>query len=305
MSIRLSADGLSFWTAKAVAAPTESGGWLPDMRPRPEEKTMLFDKRSSGADRIRGLVDLYIKKSGMGTPVRTDIYLDTTHTVAVPTALFDPQQAADYLRVNNITTGPTDGVWASLFGSGEATAVVVFDRAAVAEAEASTGTGTEPSTGAATRTAFSAEAASSTETAFSVGVDSPAGAKFPIGSRIPVETEQPANTKSPAEAPVWIRTPFAINDLVRHARRKKEKTGRKFAVVYLGAANAYLSVYAGCGGMLYCDTLPYSTPADVLYYLRELAQKWDLLYNPIYVRGNRSAEVVKTVRKTFKKAQCG
>lgn len=132
LSIRLSSDGLSFWTAE-IDGPV--GGTWPECTPKAgsdsAETLIALSREPAPAERIRSAFGKCIDASGWsGWPVR--IMADTLKTVLVPAQLFDPAQADDYLAVHNIVAGPGDRIIVSqLTGDNPAAVVMACDRAII------------------------------------------------------------------------------------------------------------------------------------------------------------------------------
>lgn len=130
LSIRLSPDGLSFWTSKTGAAA--DGGRIPIHGTDSAETAIAFGRETGMPEDIRKAAGKCIGMCGWsGGPLR--IMLDTPKTVLVPSELFADGQAENYLKVNNITVSAGEEVLVSELSSGGRliTAIMVYDRAAL------------------------------------------------------------------------------------------------------------------------------------------------------------------------------
>lgn len=242
LSIRLSSDGLSFWT-EAVEWAIGGGPVEYSIKEgnASEETSVVLSRELAPGERIRSALSRCAAASGWtGGPVR--VMPDTLKSVLVPAGLFDPARVGDYLMVNGIAVGPDEETVVSrLAGDGiSAMAIMVCDREAVD----------------AVADVFGA------------------CARF----------------TSPFEA-----TTVGM-------KHKKKHTGKEFATLYLTGENVYLTVRAIPGGeWRYCEALPYSTTADILYYMQELATRFDIRKTPLHVSGEAAEKVAKALRKTFRR----
>lgn len=83
-----------------------------------------------------------------------------------------------------------------------------------------------------------------------------------------------------------------------------QKNVKDFTAIYLTPRNIYITVYAAISGrMLFCEALPYSSVTDILYYMTDLAGRFDILKGIVNIKGYRSRETLRTLRKKFKKAE--
>ena len=248
LSIRLSADGLSFWinAVSKDAGNASPWGYAPDYASQSPEKYMAFSRELGHAESIRRAIQRAVAAAGTQVgPVC--VMPDTCKTVLVPEELFDRGQVADYLLINNIAAGAaeTAEVAQVAVGAACAAAVIVYDREALNVA----------------REVF--------------------------GDRLHIT--------SPLEAAAAYSC----------RKFKRKYTGKDFAALYLTGANVYITVCtAGSGVLKYCEVLPYSSAADILYYMQEVGARFDLCKNPVYIKGIDGEKVAKLLKKTYKKCKC-
>lgn len=101
-------------------------------------------------------------------------------------------------------------------------------------------------------------------------------------------------------------SPFVINRRSYLESQRKNAGAKDCTAIYLTARNVYITVNeSSTGRILCCEVLPYASPADILYYLTDLAARFDILKGVVHIKGFRSKETLRALRKTFKKAQCG
>lgn len=99
-------------------------------------------------------------------------------------------------------------------------------------------------------------------------------------------------------------SPFVINRHSYLKSQKKNPRAKDCTALYLTARNVYITVNASASGrMLYCEVLPYSSPADILYYMTDLATRFDILKGVVHIKGRECRETLRALRKTFKKAE--
>ena len=91
----------------------------------------------------------------------------------------------------------------------------------------------------------------------------------------------------------------ATNDGIKH---RKKDAGREFATICLTGKNVYITVRSiPDGEWRYCEALPYSGTADILYYMQELSARFDIRKTPVCISGPGAEKVEKAVRKAFGK----
>ncbi len=242
MSIRLSPDGLSFWTARVTKATVEAAAdysW--EYGTESEEKFIALSRELPPEEMYRSALARCAQTAGWsGGPV--NILLDTLRTVLIPTELFDPAHMPDYLAVNNITARPDEETIATRLMIGGAIGVMLCRRSIIAAA------------------------------------DEVFGSRARFGS------------------------PFDTAAVYRTAKHRKKDAGKEFTTLCLAGRNVYITVQSIPDGELrYCEALPYSAAADILYYIHELSARFDIRKSPLYVRGEGAEKVEKILRKTFKK----
>ena len=94
-----------------------------------------------------------------------------------------------------------------------------------------------------------------------------------------------------------VNSPFAIN--LSHPPTRD----RLYLALYLTPGNAYITI-CGAEGMEYCEVLPYSGGADILYYIQELSAQYGLGESAIYIRGEGGRRVAKLLKKYFRNTRC-
>ena len=247
LSIRLSPDGLSFWTADSA---NPAGETYPECRPvagsESTETFLAFGKALSVDENLRRAASKCVEMAGwQGGPVR--LMPDTRNTVLIPAVLFDPRQTDDYLALNSIGVSGEEKVFVSRLSSPlpDAAVVMVYDRAAVGILEEA------------------------------------------FGNKL------------------WITSLFDAAAGYQGRKFKKKDTGKDFTTLYLTPSNVYITIQPVTGGdWKYCEALPYSSPADVLYYMHELAAKFDIRKTPLYIKGYGAEKAGKVLRKPFKRCKC-
>lgn len=104
---------------------------------------------------------------------------------------------------------------------------------------------------------------------------------------------------------VWFTSLLDVAADYAKIKHKKKDTGRDFTSLCLTTRNAYITIRSIPGGELrYCEILPCSSPADILYYMEEFAVKFDIRQTPVYVSGVGSEGVCKTLRNHFTRTKC-
>ncbi len=85
------------------------------------------------------------------------------------------------------------------------------------------------------------------------------------------------------------------------AKYKKKDAGKEFTSLYLTEKNVYITIQAiPLGEWRYCEVLPYSTTADLLYYMQELSARFDIRKTPLYASGANVEKVAKALQKSFR-----
>lgn len=141
LSIRLCANGLSFWTTALESSPDGSGsGFMPKPDSDSREQSIEFEGKPDASGYVRGCVRAAAARCAAitgwsGWPVR--VMPDTRKIVLVPDDLFDPAQAADYLQINNITMTDQEQIVLSRLSADypPAEIVMVYDRRMLDEIE--------------------------------------------------------------------------------------------------------------------------------------------------------------------------
>ena len=100
LSIRLSPDGLSFWTTGVVRAATQDKPVKQDLWDVSPESEFAFDRAKSVAENLNDGVSL-IKKT-VGECLMTEVYVDTLRTIPVPTEYASGDTLGKLLADNNI-----------------------------------------------------------------------------------------------------------------------------------------------------------------------------------------------------------
>ncbi|MCD8173236.1 MAG: DUF3822 family protein [Alistipes sp.] len=108
LSIRLSADGLSFWTGDhAEGIGTDGMKILPGAgEVVSADYPLLPDDGRSMDEALREAVSGFcgiLQARGVGMPFMKVLYVDTLSTVLVPSAIFDEADAEAYLQLHGIT----------------------------------------------------------------------------------------------------------------------------------------------------------------------------------------------------------
>lgn len=256
LSIRLSADGLTFWTTALDSVADGSGGGF-KTRPGSDsrEQSIVFDRAFDGKsnapgyaskDCVRAAAARCAEITGWDNwPVR--VMPDTRKTALVPECLFDPAQIAEYLTVNNIETSSEERIVLTRLSSDTPPAVVIM--------------------------AYDA-----------VSLD---GMEEIFGDY------------------VWYTSLFDTAAQYSTVKHKKKDSGRCFSTLYLTPTNVYITIRnISDGEWVYCESLSYSTPTDIFYYMMELSAQFDILRTPVYLRGTGSDAVAWVLNAKFRRPLC-
>lgn len=250
LSIRLSPDGLSFWTTGLAGAPAEAhSNYFLDYGAVSEEKYITFSKELGPEESVRRALVRADEASRGGVPgafrpVR--LMPDTCKTVLVPAELFDPEQAADYLKINNITVGAAETVEVS-----------------------------------------------------HITIDTPSPVAVMVYSATALRI-----AREVFDARLGITSPFEAAAAYTPAKLRRKDADKCFASLYLTGTNVYITVWRIGVVLEYCEVLPYSTTADILYYMHEVGARFGLHKNPIYIRGTGAKDTARMLKKSFKKCKC-
>lgn len=92
---------------------------------------------------------------------------------------------------------------------------------------------------------------------------------------------------------VELLSPFLIN--------RCRKNAKDFTAIYLTPQNMYISVSEAVSGRIFfCEVLPYSSQTDIVYYITDLASRFDIQKGIVHIKGCRSRDTQRTLRKIFK-----
>lgn len=128
LSIRLSPDGLSFWTTGLSAKATGSTGRHTDLWSRTPERNLASTPDSSLTDNIAAAFREIM--AAQDAVVSMEIYPDTLANCIIPAEYFDQESAAGYLAINNIQIKPGDAVFNAPLDA-DTVSLIVFDNEAV------------------------------------------------------------------------------------------------------------------------------------------------------------------------------
>ena len=264
LSIRLSPDGLSFWTTGLVGAFAEDRPTpLRDYRTESAERAIAFDRKAGVRENIGKALSLCTQGIEVAS---AEILLDTCKTILVPGELYDESQTADYLEINGFSKSRTETVVRSEAGSGSrrVVAIMVFNEDAVD----------------AVTDVFGEKAV----------FTSPVS----LGQRLPSKYYA-----DPVESIIKGRPAKPPGKLRKIAYKNN-------ASVYLTGTNAYITVQTvSQGEFVYYEILPYSSPADILYYMLEIAGQFpEVRETPLYIKGKDAEKTSKVLRKSFKNCRC-
>ena len=74
--------------------------------------------------------------------------------------------------------------------------------------------------------------------------------------------------------------------------------------LYLTPTHVYLAIANSSGKLVYTEAMPYSTEADILYYLHVISQQIELAQGRIEVYGRGKENLCKRLRKYYKEVRC-
>lgn len=128
LSIRLSPDGLSFWTTGLSAKDTGSTGQHTDLWSRTPERHFAFAPDSPLTENIAAAFREI--RAAQEDAVSMEIYPDTLANCIIPAEYSDPESIDGYLAMNDIQLKPGDAVFNAPLDA-DTVSLIVFDKEAV------------------------------------------------------------------------------------------------------------------------------------------------------------------------------
>ncbi|MCC8018669.1 MAG: DUF3822 family protein [Rikenellaceae bacterium] len=279
LSIRLSADGLSFWTGDHAEGFGTDGMTIRPGRsemvsadyPIPADPHCVGEAVREAVSGFRGI----LQARGIGMPSVKIVYIDTLSTVLVPSAVFDESEAAGYMRLHGIDQGENDYIVCSrpLHGT---VAVMVAGKRHTASLGDVTGDFAVVSPLQYNLCARPAGRAG-------VAWDSGASGET-IGEPV---VDFSGNDGVDADDTVGTRNPAA-------SRQVK---------VYATPLHCYITAVES-GRMLYADVHPVSSAADLAFCLGWLVARLGFTEWTLTVAGHKGGELAALVSRRFEGCVC-
>lgn len=133
LSIRLSPDGLSFWTSRPCGKDTAPGRIsFSDPTSVIEEKYVAFDNRLERREAVKKAVARCLSLAGHDEFPVVEIYPDTRKGVLVPASLYDAENPEELLLMNNMAPEKTERVY-TIEVAPQIKAVIAFDNILMGE----------------------------------------------------------------------------------------------------------------------------------------------------------------------------